>query len=513
MKNTSHTNARYVLYVALLLIIITTGCKKTDKFYTELEDILQVAGEKFGYKSTYAVGDTIYFYGRFGTLDSDLRIRIGDADGQLLSRSYVEAIQNSYLDEVQHHKTLQLVKVLVDEKMGTGPDRQVRFTMGAQTVTGTPVYIRNGGTPAVFNDTLNLKQTGFDYDLSKHYFIQAWTGTGKVFYFNYMDNTLNVWQDSVSTILPVVFEDAVGLFTITTVYSAHVNRSERQLVFCASTKNISTGTSAQRLCRIDLSNLELTTLNLTAGSISGGPWEGPVGSVKLPIIRLMAVGESGRIYFHTGQLYRQYLTSAIGMVNEEGDVAYITGSLSGTTVSNAPIVFSNTGGVNTAGVAPTPVAFDPDKHLFYHLAYADSYAFFRHSILNVFDLSQRREVNTFAPEHADLGVQMILDAPFKAAKYDQCGPWFLQEGKPVFFLSDNYSRNDVGAAVVVDFEGRKTYTYAPSFIYQRQPSSGAMVDRIAMNYTPEGHVIFRRPYTSSEPQYPKSTLEITEIKN
>lgn len=500
---------RYCLCTILLAVLAAPSCRKADRFYEEMEDILQVAGDSYSYRSTYLIGDTIYFYGRFGTPDNDLRIRIGDADGRLVSRSYVQTINDNQLGDVWHDKTLQLVKVPVEETMGTGPDRQVRFSLGARTLAGSPVYIRKAGAAAVFTDTLNLKLTGFDFAGAKRYFIESWNGTGRVFYFNYENNSLNVWKDSVSTGIPVTFEDELDEFTITTVYAANVDRTEKLLYFCASTKNISSGTTIQRFCKIDLATAELFTLNTTA-SMSGGPWEGPIGDVKLPVIRFLYVAENGRAYFHTGTIYRTYLTSAIGKIDEGNNVGYLTGSLSGTTISNPRIVFSNPGGGGSAAVGPVGIAIDPDRGLFYHLSYVDTYNPMKHHIVNVYDLVQQREVNSFVPEHADIGVEMILDAPFEAAKYDQGGTWFLQQGKPVFFLADNNARNIRSAAVVVDFESKETHTYAPFFTF---PHGTAIFDRTVLNYTPEGHVIFRRQYKLQEPDYPLSTLEITEIKN
>lgn len=499
---------RYFFCMMLAVAFAAQSCKKADRFYNDLEGVLQVAGERYSYKSTYLIDDTIYFYGRFGALDSDLRIHIGDAEGHPASRSYLQVINNDNLGNVQYDRRLQLIKVPVEEAMGTGPGRQVRFTLGAQVLEGAPVHIRNAGAASVFSDTLSLKETGFDFENAKRYFIQSWNGSGRVFYFNYENNSLNVWKDSVSTPVPVLFKDDVDEFTITTVSAANVDRTEKQLYFCASTKNVATGTTIQRFCKIDLATNELVTLNLTT-SVSGGPWEGPVREVKLPVMRFMYVAESGLAYFHTGNS-RSYLTGAIGKIDEAGNVAYLTGSLSGTTISNPKITFSNPGGGSTSGVGPTALAIDPEKGWFYHLSYVETFNPMKHHIVNVYDLVQLREVHSFVPEQADLGVEIILDAPFEAAKYDQGGTWFLQEGKPLFFLTDNNARNIRPAAVVVDFENRETYTYAP---YVNIPHGTNIFDRPVLNYTPEGHVIFKRQYRLQEPNYPLYTLEITAIKN
>jgi hypothetical protein len=479
----------------LLLLPGTQACNGTDAYYDRLTGIPQAALGQYSYRPNYAVGDTIDIYGYFGALDSDLHVRIGAVDGQLASRSSTV-------------KNLQLVRVPVTVAMGLGAGRPVRFVLDGQTTEGPPIYIRAAGGTPVFKDTLEMVPTGFDFDPVQIYFVQSWTGTGRVFYFDLTAGTLNAWKDSVSTPLLGNFRDASGAFTITSVAGAGVDRKERYLYFSAATQDSGSTATVWRFSKIDLATKQLTTLNRTPGTLTGGPWEGPIAQVKLPLLPWVFVAESGEIYMSPSgaREVMRAATTAAGKIDAAGNVSYLAGSIRGTTVARPAMSFSNPGG----GRGALMIAMDPDRHLFYRLDYVQSFNQRLHFIINVWDLEQGREAYSFAPHEASLGVPLVLDGPFEAVQYDQGGAWFVMNGRPVFFLSSSNTFNNVSAAVRVDFERRETETYAPRV---KPRSDGSFISGTILNYTPDGQIIFKRSYERFlEPQWPLYTLERSRIK-
>jgi hypothetical protein len=127
----------------------------------------------------------------------------------------------------------------------------------------------------------------------------------------------------------------------------------------------------------------------------------------------------------------------------------------------------------------------------------------------VWDLEQGHEVNSFVPRGAVLGVPIVLDGPFEAVQYDQGGVWFLQNGRPVFFLSASNTYNNYAAAVRIDFQRRQTETYAPAVIPN---TGGSFLGSTILNYTPDGQIILMRRFDWPEPGVPLSTLERSRIK-
>jgi hypothetical protein len=315
------TYSRILLF---LTVIASLGaCKKADEYYKFLNDQPEIITY---YAKVYTIGDTLKLEGRLNPANN-LQIRIGDIPATILSATKRGHFISGSMHESKQADTIDLVRIIITEAMGIGPDRQISITSNGITITPPSIEIVANSTigylpaPLRFIPFYTLK-TG-----QRTLFCR--NGTGAIYLWN-TDGSISLLKSDGSLIQIMdtsQFQDSFGTFTVTAFNSGGVDAAEKFIYFSVTSTDNGADNAQNiiyRLCKYDIASKQLTTLNRTAYAIDSKqhtlaaamPFEGNINAVKLFIVDGIYPDSKGNVYLRLGS---HFLTK----LNNEGKYSYL----------------------------------------------------------------------------------------------------------------------------------------------------------------------------------------------
>lgn len=286
------------IFILCCMTLILFSCKKAENYYDKLSGQPEILTD---YQTIYGVGDTLTIKGRLG-INNNLHIRIGNIDAPILEALKV---RNTTLDAPD----LDLVKVLIKQEMGIGTNRPIEISSGGNTITPPTIEIYEGANIGILPNPLKLiEHFRFSTGAIPLY---CQNGKGTVFIWEVSKTISRVTKQGVKEELinASALVDNYGSFSITTFNCGGVDPQEQNLYFSAITTDNSVENSTNeiyRLCRFDLRNKTLTTLNRTLYPktanqrtlASAMPFEGSVTQSRIYKITGIYPDKEGNVYFN-----------------------------------------------------------------------------------------------------------------------------------------------------------------------------------------------------------------------
>ncbi|RPD42063.1 hypothetical protein [Chitinophaga barathri] len=316
IKSTRLYHTRFIGAIVILAGMMMAGCKKADQQY----DTLHKQPEILAYNDAYMVGDTLVMQGRLNP-EYGLRIRIGDVD----SVSILAKEKIVYSTNIPVYDTVWMdrIKIVITQQMGIGPNRTVAVTSAGNTIPAQPIEILE-------NETAGLVQP---MKITRMYTL---TGGSKILYCRSGNGNIYLWTQlsparSISRLSPdgtlvailsaANYVDGHGAFTITAFNGGGVDPQERYLYFSAVTTDNSADNAANeiyRFCKVDLTTLQLTTLNRTLYPKTASqrtlsaltPFEGNINNVKIFNATGVYPDSSGNVYINKSNFLLARLDAA-----------------------------------------------------------------------------------------------------------------------------------------------------------------------------------------------------------
>ncbi|MBN9379756.1 MAG: hypothetical protein J0H74_03260 [Chitinophagaceae bacterium] len=313
------------LYLFAIVLLLLSSCKKTDHYAQMVNDQpYLITGEMGlynlglglypGYKTSYLVGDTATFIGKFFLDRPGSQIRVGNDTPQILSKVKIPAGINEYTHQQDQ---LDMIRFLITKSMGLGnnihvsirangvtlqaPDISIRQFQGVLRRTDTTLYVDS-------ITTWSPRDVGYyqsNYIPVLNYISVAGDGT---ICFNNLTGIYILKSGQVSPYLNVggQLQENGNPFTVSRILGSVLSFGGDSLTFSAEVKEDTPDTATQyifRICRMDLASRGVTTINRTAvlkgaGAVNEapGPYEGAMGTLKIVATDLRA-DVNGAIYF------------------------------------------------------------------------------------------------------------------------------------------------------------------------------------------------------------------------
>lgn len=372
----------------LIVVMLALGaCNKAENYYYKLHDQPEV---RLNYNTVYGVGDTMTLIGRLNP-EKNLQIHIGDADARIISSKKVRPTDN--LGTIDTVTRVDEVKFIITKEMGIGPNRKIQV-VSANNVTNWPsIEIIESTADGILKKQLQLVKH-LDYPAAAiPVFCQ--NGKGDIFLWKMDHSVLKIAKDGTLTniLTSSTLKDEIGTFTITQFNAAGIDPQEQNLYFSAITIDgaaDNAGNQIYRLCRYNLPNAQLTTLNRTVYSSTSTmrtrdayqPFQGEIGSVKLLTCREIVPDSKGTVYLNIGNyavaklsgnnlnyLFKKKNSSDFPQVwNPDKNQFYFQSDLN----SFFP-------GVNTDVI---PRAWSPDEELMYGVSVSSQISFSQFDLVN-----------------------------------------------------------------------------------------------------------------------------------
>lgn len=316
-------NRKQMNVLSLFLLFVLMACNESDDFYHKLQDTPELyVSTTYSYNQTYAIGDTMFVYGRLNP-QNNLHIQIGDADAVILVKGTIPLISSNPFNGYGQAFTLDKIGFLVTTGMGAGKNRPVVITSGGNTIQGPPIEIyarKQNNYP-----TVPLKLVPY-YSRPGATFLNCVNGKGSV-YFYANKNFVRIKKGGAVNTYTIDFRDGYGTFSVPTFYSGAVDPQEQTLYFSAQTTDKTPENATNyiyRFCRYNLVTGELTTLNRTLvpkvqqqQTLSTyQPFEGQIGSVRVTKVYAVYADSLGGMFLRIGDY-------AICRVSPSGNVKYL----------------------------------------------------------------------------------------------------------------------------------------------------------------------------------------------
>lgn len=497
----------------LLAAALTGACKKTDRAFEQLQNIpeLELTNE-YIYKGSYVVGDTMVMYGRLNPAKTDFRVRIGNGTAPLLGWRHLphDSLKNA---GTLFPAGLDEVKIKITASMGAGEKRPVWITSGGYNIEGLPVDISL--TP------LDTASFGYDLQVTPYYFLPDQNArlfycvNGKGTIYLYENGAIKVIRNRRSVTLLNSYSDQFGSFTITKMYAGGVDFHERYLYFSALAEESSPDAATNyifRFCRYDLESGQLTTLNRTlvprareAQTLQSlQPFAGQVGQVKMQAVTGIYPDSSGNVIVNIeqvisyGGLQNPFPNSFTVLANLRSDgtlnYQYKNDNYSMTYYNAGAGGFGATRSIPGVVISnPFWFRISPNEKLLYCNYYVSQVV----NGYRVYDLATTDMIRDFIPQNSN---NWILEGPFTSLAFrDKFYGYFPMPGKRLLVLADaNAGDNAEGQGVVLDFNGRNAYLYAPAVDagdYFNGAAISSNTGESVLNYDEQGHLYL---FTSKE---------------
>ena len=283
--------------VVLLLVayfLLLTSCNDADKFYDKLDLQPEVAAD---YEEVYSVGDNLTLNGRLHP-ENNLIVHIGG----------IQAAYKAYKVESPSGDFDRLT-IAITEEMGIGEERPITLTSSGITINAPSIEIVGDANASIYDKQLQLIKVADIPSGSTPVYCRS--GNGNVYAFNSTTKKLFKITGADGNVTEVFDEskltDGKGSFIMEEFNAGAVSPDEKYFYFSAKVKESGQGRTVElyKLCRYDLQNGGLTTLNRTEYSIlkanrtlkAAQPFEGKVDEVKIYKITAIYPDSHGNIYF------------------------------------------------------------------------------------------------------------------------------------------------------------------------------------------------------------------------
>lgn len=392
------TYQKYCFLIALALLTILAGCKKAENYYQKLDAQPEVRRD---YGAVYGVGDTLTLTGRLNP-QNGLEIHIGDVNCKIESIIQIQVTRDNSIKD-----TLDKAKVVITKEMGIGTDRKVAITSGGNTVQSPSIQIVEGIESGVLPRSLQLVKHANMTSGSIALFCQ--NGKGTIYLYQPNKAVVKITKSGIVTTLfsGTSLTDQNGQFSITTFNSGGVDAQEQYLYFSAITTDGNADNASNtiyRLCRYDLKNNMLTTLNRSIYPNTANqrvlsvfsPFEGTIGTVKIFAAAGIYPDSKGNVILNIAT------TSGYARLDANGQLKYLL-----RVGATAPTIYNQTTGGNYStdevrrllpGVSLTTStsafrAILPDENLMYMRIGTTA------SNIRQIDISNAVEIYGFSPKY------------------------------------------------------------------------------------------------------------------
>lgn len=300
-----------LLWLSLVTLLLPS-CKKADQ-YAQLANAQPYLMNN--YQTSYLVGDTATFTGRFFLGQPGSRIQIGNAIPAILSdaRTYAGDI-NQYTHQPDSEDVIRFV---ITAGMGIGNTIPVSVTANGTTITGPALSIQKFAgiqpktdTTLVVDSLAGLLPTDASFYQSNNLpLVQNMNVSGNgVLCFNNLTGVYKVNNGQVAQLLHVgsILQENGTPFTIQLFLGAAITFGGDSIYFSAQViENIPDTATAYifRICKLDIAAGTVTTINRTevqkgisAANEQGGPFHGPVNSLNI-VAADLKTDANGSLYF------------------------------------------------------------------------------------------------------------------------------------------------------------------------------------------------------------------------
>lgn len=327
MKNFNYSN---ILFIMLALMSLGS-CKKAENYYQKLDTQPEV---RSNYQTVYGIGDTLTLTGRLNP-QNNLEIHIGGVKATIESIVKQPVPRDNFIID-----TLERAKIVITKEMGIGTNRKVEITSGGNTIQGPSIQIVEGIESGILPQPVQLIKHSDMRPGSTPLFCQ--NGKGSVYLYQTDKSFVRISNAGVTAALfsGVALTDQHGQFAIVTFSAGGVDPTERFLYFSAVTTDGNADNSDNtiyRLCRYDLQNKVLTTLNRSVYPNDPSqriisaytPFEGEASTVKLFALAGIYPDGKGNVFLNIPG------SSSYARINTSGQLKYLLRS-----GSNVPVIYN-----------------------------------------------------------------------------------------------------------------------------------------------------------------------------
>jgi hypothetical protein len=486
---------RQGIVISLFAVCIFASCKKTDKFYENLQNLPEVlTSSVYAYNAAYAIGDTLVLTGRLRP-ENGLKVEVGGQEAVLFDITTFKR-KGSQQDTM----LIDQVKLVVTEAMGIGSARPITITSSGNTIQAPVIDIYDSNGAGTLGYPLKIvAQASVNSATAK--FFHCLNGKGTVYYYG-AGKILRINTDAtVQTILTTTgLSDIGGTFAVTEMLAGGVNTAENTLYFSALT----TG-NVYRFCKLDLPTGVLTTLNRSTTFSS--PYEGNIDQLQLRIVGIYPCS-NGNVYVKLAK-ENQYIAS-LALLSATGRLKYLYRSFQHTDmpglILNIPANDDEGGNVSA------------DENLLYQTVSSTGVNGKAFAGISVYDLVSRIQLGVYNSANLNIGENPQLIGPFNTLKME----WIYDGGnvangrfgflplpgrKAAALLYQYFSSRNGGLDkpanvpfwAVFDFKESRVYKYAQGAcglgnFYMEPVTSGSKegtkVFDMMLNYDEQGNLYF-----------------------
>jgi hypothetical protein len=498
-QNNKAMNNKIAYLIAAVLLL--HACQDADNFYGVLDTQPEIVAN---YNPVYMIGDTLTIKGRLNP-ENNLEIRIGDVKADALETTTEKVVNN------QNGLVLDVVKVRITEAMGIGEGRPITITSAGFTINIPSIEIVGDANASILDKQLQLVKVADMPAGSTPLYCR--NGNGNVYAWNNTSKVLFRIDAADGSIMQVFTKascmDARGAFAIAEFNVGAVSPDERYFYFSAKVTETAQDRTLElyKLCRFDLHNNALTTLNRTEYSLlrsrrtlaAAQPFEGNVDKVK--IYKITAIWPDA-----AGNIYCNLMDDFLSKLDNQGAYSYLldfsvfsTGSTFPNTDANfIPLINDPNTGEYYSSIRIHNAL--PGTKINYGMSYLDTEALMLYtkqqtgtSLLRLTDMATLIQTGEYINIYRQPGEISYATASlkrFNGGLTSNVEPLPLNGKLLGLYFQTTESRGviDGGTLCEIDFENQKATRYAPNTLLFNGftlTESGINGDRL-LDYDAEG---------------------------
>lgn len=455
-----------IYLLVFVMALVAQSCDRTEDYFNTLVDIPQLDLSKArAYKTSYAIGDTLWIFGKFQQPRKEITVTIGNTLASIARNEKVAELSETTTDG--RIDTLDRLAIVITEEMGIGKNRPVTLRSGDNLLNCPGIEIRDKGIsfdPYAFDAAITLAEY---HTLPANVLMaELVNGKGSIYYFNLGDKQFYAVKNGKAEVVlnADILSTALNTaFSISTVYALTVDSKEEYLYFSARANN------NYLLIKYSLLSGQAQILNarptVTSG-LNGTYKQGDmIGSMEFVLWKLLADGK--------GNLY-----------------GYVASAISGTTATNA-------GTIKIAATGQISYLYKPNGSILPGTVLNEEYSVVDNAVISIedermymlknrtitqYEWTSLRKLNEVSPAAATQNPEGKYVGLFGQINLPQ---WSKQTTLPLVpgkFLVWNTARE----LYVIDFEEEKVVLYAPDCDWGSYTFSSS--ENRILNYDESGHL-------------------------